>query len=147
MPVSASLRHPVNGFLDAADARPSICAEGGLSQRRVTVDYFVLLQATLQVRGDKIPTPHAHDGGIGDRRERAQGRGAHSGAECLLRNRYLCPIGAYLYTPVAREEPTGCLSAAGTRRATVGRVRVARARGRPQRPSGDRARQPMAERR
>eukprot|EP00965_Chrysotila_dentata_P127188 4206532-Pleurochrysis_carterae.AAC.2 len=71
LPAPARLRHSPNGFLDAVDARPSVGAEGGVSRRRVTVDHLVLLQITLHVNGDKIPTPHAHAGRAGDRRERA----------------------------------------------------------------------------
>eukprot|EP00965_Chrysotila_dentata_P165107 5452209-Pleurochrysis_carterae.AAC.2 len=57
LPAPARLRHSVNGFFDVADARPSIGTEDGVSRQRVS--------------GDEIPTPHAHAGGIGDRRERA----------------------------------------------------------------------------
>eukprot|EP00965_Chrysotila_dentata_P170911 5640949-Pleurochrysis_carterae.AAC.1 len=108
LPPSASLGHSVNGFLDAADAGSSICADGGVAGRRMAVHDLALLKFALEVGGNEVPSTHEHTRASGDGRERSQGSGPHGGTEGLVVVHFW-RLGTALYTQ-ARFESAASLS-------------------------------------
>eukprot|EP00965_Chrysotila_dentata_P002999 97043-Pleurochrysis_carterae.AAC.4 len=59
-------------FFYAAYPGPTVGSQRRVPRRRVTVDHFTRLQLALQVGGHKVPSPHAHAVGGGERGEGAQ---------------------------------------------------------------------------
>eukprot|EP00965_Chrysotila_dentata_P057556 1909422-Pleurochrysis_carterae.AAC.1 len=69
LPPAACLRHAINGFLNAAHARSTICAKGGVAWRCVTVDNFSVLELALQISRDEIPATHVKTASCSERGE------------------------------------------------------------------------------